>query len=547
MTLIVTYLLAAFLGGLGARLLRLPPLLGFLVAGFALAAFGVENHAMIDTMAQLGVALLLFGIGLHLDIRQLARREVWATAVLHTSGMVLIGAGLLAALGALGLGLLAGMSLTTLALIAFALSFSSTVFVIKILEERGATRSRYGMIAIGILVVQDLFAVGFVAASSGHLPSPWALTLLLLFPGRRLIIAIWDRLGHGEILVVFAVFLALLPGYFLFEAVGLEGDLGAIAIGMLLASHPRSDELSKSIFSVKELMLVAFFLSIGLQGLPSLSQIGLGLLLLLLLSVQSLGYFVVISWFGMRRRTAILAALVLANNSEFALIVATTAIGAGLLAPEWLTTVSVAVAASFLVGTALNVRADPIADWVEARWPDPHPDRLHPGERPVPLDDVDALVLGMGRVGRACYLRLVESNRTVLGIEHDEDRVDRLKQQGINVMWGDAVDADLWRRLTAVPTLRKVVLAMPFHHANLDALRVVRAKGFTGRVAAVAQWAEDRDELIAEGADEVLHLYTGAGAALADAVMGESSILRSIQHEFPPEAAPGNPASPASG
>ncbi len=529
MTLIVTYLLAAFLGGLGARLLRLPPLLGFLVAGFALAAFGVENHAMIDTMAQLGVALLLFGIGLHLDIRQLARREVWATAVLHTSGMVLIGAGLLAALGALGLGLLAGMSLTTLALIAFALSFSSTVFVIKILEERGATRSRYGMIAIGILVVQDLFAVGFVAASSGHLPSPWALTLLLLFPGRRLIIAIWDRLGHGEILVVFAVFLALLPGYFLFEAVGLEGDLGAIAIGMLLASHPRSDELSKSIFSVKELMLVAFFLSIGLQGLPSLSQIGLGLLLLLLLSVQSLGYFVVISWFGMRRRTAILAALVLANNSEFALIVDAVAIKAGLLDEQWLTIMSVAVAVSFVIGTVLNLKADAIADAVEARWPDTDPERLDPGERPVPLDDIDVLVLGMGRVGRACYLRLVDAGRKVLGIEHDEERVAVLRADGIEVLHGDATDAELWRRLTAVTTLRKVILAMPFHHANLDALRVVRSKGFTGMVAAIAQWADDRAELIAEGADEVLHLYTGAGAALADAALGDTSILRSIR------------------
>lgn len=541
MILVATYLTAAVIGGIVARAVRLPPLIGFLAAGFALAAADVEYHPAIDTLADLGVTLLLFGIGLHLDVRLLLRREVWLTATVHTAAMVALGTAVLTGLSLLGLGLLVGLGWQTLALIAFALSFSSTVFVIKVLDERSATRSKYGQIAIGILIIQDIFAVVFISASGGHLPSPWALALVLLWPLRTLVALVWDRVGHGEMLVVLAVFLALEPGFLFFEWVGLEGDLGAVVMGMLLASHPRSGEMAKSIFAVKELLLVAFFLSIGLHGLPTWSQVGTGLLLLILLPAQSLGYFVIVSWMGMRRRTAALAALILANDSEFALIVAATAIGAGLLAPQWLTTISVAVAGSFILGALVTSRADEIADWLEARWPDPDPARLDPDERPVPLHDIDALILGMGRVGRACYLRLVESNRTVLGIEHDEERVDALEAEGINVLWGDATDADLWRRLTAVPTLRKVVLAMPFHHANLDALVVVREKGFTGRIAAIAQWADDRDELLAHGADEVLHLYTGAGAALADAAMGESSILRSIRRELPLEP-PGDSA-----
>lgn len=533
------YLIAAFLGGALARALRLPPLLGFLVAGFVLAGLDVPSHPLVETLANLGVTLMLFAIGLQLDVRQLLRREVWLTAVLHTGAMVGVGIALLGALAVLGLGLLAGTGARHWALVALALSFSSTVFVIKVLEERSETRSRYGQIAIGILVMQDLMAVVFLAASSGQLPSLWSLALFLLLPARRLIVKIWEHLGHGEMLVLLTVVLAIEPGYILFESVGLKGDLGAVAMGMLLASHPRAHELSRSIFSLKELLLVAFFLSIGLGGLPSWSQAGLGLLLLALLPLQSLGYYWLISWLRMRRRTAVLAALVMANNSEFALVVAATAIGAGLLAPAWLPTISVAVAASFVLGTLVNLKAEAIADAIEARWPDPDPQRLDPVERPVALHDVDALVLGMGRVGRACYLRLVESNRAVLGIEHDAERVARLQAEGLDVLAGDATDGDLWRRLQALPTLRKVVLAMPFQHANLDALRVVRARGFTGRVAAICQWPDEVQELHDAGADEVLYLYTGAGSALADAAMGEGAILRAIQRDDGSMPAPG--------
>lgn len=526
-----TYLIAAFLGGLLARLLRLPPLLGFLLAGFALTALGVPNHPLVETLANLGVTLMLFAIGLELDVRQLLRREVWLTTLVETAAMVALGVALLSGLALLGLGLLAGTGLKSWIPIALALSFSSTVFVIKVLDERGEVRSRYGQIAVGVLVMQDLIAVVFVAVSSGKLPSLWSLALFLLVPARRLIVKIWERLGHGEMLVLLTVVLALEPGYILFESVGLKGDLGAVAMGMLLASHPRAHELARAIFSVKELLLVAFFLSIGLNGLPSWPQVGLGLLLLTLLPLQGLGYFLLVSWARMRRRTAVLTALVMTNNSEFALILAATGIGAGLLAPEWLTTVSVAVAASFVVGTVVNLKAEAIADAVEARWPDADPQRLDASERPVPLHAIDALVLGMGRVGHACYQRLDESNRSVLGIEHNAERVAHLQHEGFNVLQGDATDGDLWRRLQAVPTLRKVVLAMPLHHANLDALRVLRARGFAGRVAAICQWPEEIEPLRAAGADEVLYLYTGAGAALADAAMGEGAILRAIQRE----------------
>jgi glutathione-regulated potassium-efflux system ancillary protein KefC len=185
------------------------------------------------------------------------------------------------------------------------------------------------------------------------------------------------------------------------------------------------------------------------------------------------------------------------------------------------TTTAVTVALSFVLASAVNARAEQIADAVEQRWPDPDPESLDEAERPIPLHDVDALVLGMGRVGSAAHRRLTERGLRVLGIEHDEDRVARLQSQGVNVVLADATDNNLWRRLVAVSSLRTVVLAMPFHDANLAAISVVRARRFTGTVAAVARYDDEVTELLAHGADTVLHVYSGSGLALADAALDD--------------------------
>ncbi len=513
------FLAVAFALGYAARLIALPPMLGFLLAGFVLASAGHTPTESLEFLADLGVVLFVFAVGLKLDITQLLRREVWLTATAHTSIMVVVCTGLLLIPFALGIGSFAGVSLPTLALIAFALTFSSTVFVVKLLEDRSESRSRYGQIAIGILVMQDLMAVGFVAISSGKAPSLWALALLLLIPARRGFGWVLERIGHEELLIVMGVVLALVPGYLLFDAVGLKGDLGALLMGLLMASHRSAGDLSKALLSIKELLLVAFFLSIGLHGVPSWGEVGVALALLLLLPLQSLGYVLLIAWLGMRRRTAVLSALVLSNNSEFGLIVAATAVSVGLLAPSWLTIISVAVALSFVVAALINLWAEPIADAIESRWPDPDPDRLDPHERPIPLHDVDVLVLGMGRIGQSAFHKLAGQGLRVLGVEHDSRRAEALAAEGLPVVEADATDSGLWRRLTAVRTLDTVVLAMPFHHANLDCLKVVRKRGFKGTVVAVARFDDEVADLQAHGATSVLHLYAGSGLALAETAL----------------------------
>jgi len=517
MAVAALYLGVALVGGFIAVLLRLPPLVGFLAAGFALGAAGAPELPYLEPIANFGVVLLLFAIGLKLDVRTLLRREIWLTTVVHLALSVAIALGFLGLLAVIGFGFLAGESFGALALVGFALSFSSTVFVVKVLDDRSDTTALYGRIAVGVLVMQDVAAVIFLSLSSGEPPSPWALLLFLLIPGRRVLHLIWNRVGHGELQALFGVCVAVVLGYGLFELVGIAGDVGALIVGVLLASHPQAGELSRSLMTFKDLMLVAFFVQIGLHGTPHLLETGLALLLLLLLPLQVAAYSVVLWLMRLRRRTSFLAGLVLSNYSEFGIIVVAVGASTGLLDDEWVVVVSLAVAFSFGLSAIVNRRGVELASRLSRLLPARDSDRLHPDDRLVDVGDADALVLGLGRVGAATYARLRdEYGLSVVGVEHDQTRVFALEDEGYEVVRADATDLEFWNRVQRAGRVKMAVLAMPFHNANLIALARLQAAGFTGKVAAVARYDDDVAELERHGADAVFHLYGSAGFALAD-------------------------------
>jgi predicted Kef-type K+ transport protein len=515
------YLAAAVVGGLVAVLLRLPPLVGFLAAGFALGAADAPHLPYLEPVADFGVILLLFAIGLKLDVRTLIRREVWLTTVVHLAISVAVALGFLGLLAVVGFGFVADEPLGALALVGFALSFSSTVFVVKVLDDRSDTTALYGRIAVGVLVMQDVAAVVFLSLSSGEPPSPWAALLLLLIPGKWVLHRIWDHLGHGELQALFGVLVAVVLGFGAFELVGIDGDVGALVVGVLLASHPQAGELSRSLMTFKDLMLVAFFVNIGLHGAPHLLEVGLALLLLVILPFQVAAYAVMLWLMRLRRRTSFLAGLVLSNYSEFGIIVAAVGASTGLLDEQWVVVISLAVAFSFGLSAIVNRRGVELASQLSYRFerilPARDSDRLHPDDRLVDIGEADALVLGLGRVGAATYTRLRdEYGLSVIGVEHDRRRVAALEDEGYDVVRADATDLEFWSRVKRAGRIKVAVLAMPFHNANLIALSRLKAAGFTGKVAAVARYDDDVAELERHGADAVFHLYGSAGFALAD-------------------------------
>ncbi len=509
----------AFALGYLFKQFKLPPLLGFLAAGFVLNLMGVKGGEMLAESAQLGVLLLLFSIGLKLNIKNLLKPVIWAGTTIHMAiTMVLLG-GALFLLSFLGISQLLVLDLFQTGLIAFTLSFSSTVFVVKILEETGTSGTLYGKIAIGILVMQDVIAVVFLTVSSGKVPSPWALALLPLaavpwllkkFPFTDLV----SKSGHGELLVLLGVLLPI-AGAALFESVGLKPDLGALIFGVLLARHPKAGELSKAMLSFKDLFLVGFFLTIGLSGIPTWETILIALLLIVLLPLKSIVYFLMLTRFKLRARTATMASFSLGNYSEFGLIVGAAGLANGWITNEWIIIFALALSFSFLIASPINLKANQLySKWAERLQRFETPTRL-PEEAPVEIGNAQVLILGMGRVGTATYDILQKSmNKELVGIEYNQKTVDKHRTADRNVVLGDVTDPDFWTRIQADPQTDNylVVLATSNHTIHLQVLNELKKVEVNLQIASLYRYDDEKEELLEAGADIVFNLYAEAGS-----------------------------------
>ncbi len=511
------WIAVAFVFGFAASRVGLPPLVGFLAAGFALNAAGVEGCETLGQLADLGVLLLLFTIGLKLRVRDLLKPEVWVGASAHMVIIVVAFGGAVFGLSAAGVSLFTGLDLQTSLLIAFALSFSSTVFAVKVLEEKSEMGALHGRVAIGILIMQDIIAVVFLTASSGKLPSPWAIArVIALIAARPLLTWLLDRSGHGELLAVFGLALALGLGAGGFARVGLKPDLGALFAGILLAPHPKASELSKTLFTLKEMFLVGFFLDIGLSALPTVQALAIACLFTLLLPIKVALFFLILVRFKLRARSALLSSLSLANYSEFGLIIGAVGVSNGWIGQEWLVVLALALSISFVLASPLNARAHAIYVRFSSRVTPFESKQRHPEDQLIDPGDAKAAVLGMGRIGTGAYEALREQyGDAVIGLDSDAAVVQRQKEAGRNVILGDATDSDFWARV-GKGEFRLVLLAMNDHQANLSAVHEIAATRHSYKMAAVAQHPDQIAELERAGVDAVFDFYAEAGAGFAD-------------------------------
>lgn len=522
-TTLLFFIGTAFTFGMIINFTGLPPMVGFLIAGFALNYLGFEITTGLTTLANLGVTILLFSIGLKLDIRTLFKKEVWAGASIHIFASILFYAGLLFAFKQIGLHFFLDLDINSLLVVAFALSFSSTVFAVKILEEKSETNSLYGRIAIGILIMQDIFAVLFLTVSVGKIPSIWALGLFALPLIRPLLYKLLDRAGHGELLVLYGFFLALVVGAGLFESVGMKADLGALIAGMLLAGHPSAKDMAKSLFNMKELFLICFFLSIGLGGLPQFEHVVVALILSVLLFGKIALYFITLAKFQLRSRTSLFAAFSLANYSEFGLIVASLATYKGWLSQDWLIITAIAVSFSFIIAAIFNKYADDIYSRFSPALKRFQSTRLHKDDRPVRVGDAQILVMGMGRIGAGAYDALkVSYGERVMGIDYNHQTTIKHRELGRRVITGDALDSDFWNKLQLTDNIKLILLAMPDHNGNryaAEQLKKIDCCNF--KVAALAHYKSDEVELNELGVNPVYNMYEEAGSGFAHHVWTE--------------------------
>jgi glutathione-regulated potassium-efflux system ancillary protein KefC len=510
------WIVIAFIFGLIFQQFKLPPMVGFLLAGFILHLLGVKQDSFLTEIADLGVTLLLFTIGLKLHLKSLLKPEIWATTLCHMSVSILVGISFVIGLGLIGLSIFSGIDLATAAILSFALSFSSTVFAVKIMEDRGALSSRYGQIAIGVLVMQDIAAVIFLTFSTGKVPSIWALGLFLLIPARHIIGKALDMSGHKELLTIFGFSMAL-GGAALFELVGMKGDLGALIMGVLLANEKKSGELAHTLLGFKDVFLVCFFLSIGLTGLPTLESFGAAALLLLLIPIKAILFYLLFTRFRLRARGSTLATLSLSNYSEFGLIVTAIAISSGWMGNQWLTVVALTLSASFVIASPFSFMADKFYTRYRSFLKSFETKRRLKGDEDIDIAKHSILIFGMGRVGRAAYDEMQQTTpKKILGIDQDPKEVEYLKETGRQIILGDATNPEFWSRIDhGHPSIDLILLAMPNDFSNIMASEQLRTKGYKGAIVAIAKFEDEVSALKAAGVDEVYNIYAEAGSGAA--------------------------------
>ncbi len=515
------WLSLAFVCGLLVRKIGLPPLIGFLITGLLINFSGLNDGHISDVLqglADLGVMLLLFTIGLKIKIKTLIKPEIWSTASLHMLITVLFTGGLVFLFSTMGLRYFTDLSLNGALLVGFALSFSSTVFVVKTLEGRGEFNSFHGKVAIGILIMQDIFAVVFMTLAADYSFTYWLLALpIALFVIRWLLYRTLSFLDHGELVTVFGFFATFVAGALSFSLFGLKPDLGALIIGMLLVNHPRADELYDRMMNYKDFFLIAFFINIGITAVPSTDALIVSLILLPIILLKSGMFLLILARFNLRARTSFLISLSLGNFSEFGLIVGVVGVQAGIIPEIWLIIIALLMSLSFLLSAPLNARAHRIFDRYKPLILRLNRSTHYIDIEPNFLGDANHLVVGMGSVGLPAYQELNKRfPGKVIGIDYNHEKVEKMQKDGVNAVWGDATDSEFWDNVN-LTKIHMVYLTMSDYASNINSLtEVKKLKSKTFKISAICHFPDESDKYRKNEVDFIYDYKANLGLDLVE-------------------------------
>ena len=509
-------LLCAAVGALFVRL-RQPVLIAYIVVGILVgpAVFGlVQSHDQIDLLAQIGVAVLLFVVGLKLDIQH----------VRHI-GPVALATGL----GQLTFTIIFGFILTMVLgkgwlealYVAVALTFSSTIIIVKLLSDKRELDSLHGRIAVGFLIVQDLavvlamMVVSSMRATGGD--GGWADVLpalalrlvgigLLMWVLMRWVLprVVAAMARSQELLLLFAlawgVGLAALG-----EWVGFSKEAGAFLAGFSLASTPYREAMSARLTGIRDFLLLFFFIDLGAKldfstlGAELVPSIWLSLFVLIgnpLIVMAIMGYM------GYRKRTGFMAGLTVAQISEFSIVfvamgIALGHIGVGALSLTTLVGLTTITLSTYMIlySQPLYERLSPFLGWFERKRP--HRELAEETQIGEADSRMDVLVFGTGRYGSRLLTQLRRDGVTAVGVDFDPEAAQRLTDAGLPVLFGDAEDPDFLENLP-LADVRWVVSALPQWESNRALLHALGVAGYRGQVAAVV-----RDDAHAQSAREL--------------------------------------------
>ncbi len=542
----IFYELAAVLAlasvlGLVALALRQPLIVAFIATGILAGpdALGLVRSAdHVKLLAEIGIASLLFLVGLKLDLQIV--RSLGAVAVATGLGQVAFTSviGLLICLAL-------GLDLITSAYVAVALTFSSTIIIVKLLSDKRELDSLHGRISIGFLIVQDIVVVlSMITLSTigvGTGASPAGLGILGVLSSGVLLVAgvgLFVRYGAEfllrhvakvpDLIVTFAIAWAVLFAA-LCDWIGLGKELGGLLAGISLASTSYREAIASRLSSLRDFLLLFFFISLG--SALKLSALGEQLAPAVVLSAfvligNPLIVMVIMGFMGYRKRTGMFAGLTVAQISEFSLIFMAMGVTLGHVDSSAVALVTVVGIITITLSTYMILYSAQLYRWVEPAigWLErqvAHRESDAPGTADATYD---AIIVGVGRYGRAIARDLHRAGARVLAVDFDPEALARWRKRGLPGLFGDATDPEFPASLP-LRDCQWVVITTPALEGSLThedprivLMRALREHGFTGSVAVRSQGPRDTHALTRAGADVVLSPYSDAATRAVELI-----------------------------
>ena len=531
---------AAALGGVAVRL-RQPLILAFVAVGIAVSpsALGwIGAHEQVELFAKLGISLLLFVVGLKLDI-----------LLIRSLGVVAVTAGIaqIALSAALGYGLAAALGIAPVAAlyVAVALTFSSTIIVVKLLSDKREIDSLHGRIAVGILIVQDiaivLVMIGLTAvgAAAGAAGSAFTALIAVLLKGavllgvlgllaRYVLPTLLHQLARSSELLVlagiaWAVALAALGDYLEFS-----NEVGAFLAGVSIASTHYREAISARLVSLRDFLLLFFFVSLGLQ--LDIQLLGAKLLAAIVLSVfvliaKPLIVMILMGVLGYRKRTGFLTGVTLAQISEFSFILGALGVTVGHIDRDTLGLITVVGLATIALSSYSILYAHPLYEWLAPRL-DVFERKVAHREQNIdaqahPLA-ADVILFGLGRFGGNLARHLRGRGMSVLGVDFDPQAVRAWHREGLPAQYGDAEDPEFAATLPLAQA-RWVISTAPQRDVSLALLHGLKTHGYRGRTALTTHSETDAELLRQKGASVVFLPFADAAEQAADTITSESA------------------------
>ena len=521
----------AAIGGFIAQFLRQPLIVAFIAIGILVgpSGFGMVSHSSeIELFARLGIALLLFVVGLKLDLHII--RTVGPVALASGLGQVLF----TSVVGYL-IALLMGMSPVTALYVAVALTFSSTIIIVKLLSDKREVDSLHGRIAVGFLIVQDIVVVlvmigltAFGQAEEGINIGREALVILLkgalMLIGVALLMryvlpGLLQRMAHSsELLMLFAIAWAVL-GASIGDLLGFSKEVGAFLAGISIASTAYREQVAARLVSLRDFLLLFFFIELGasLDILNLGGQLGTAMIFSLFVLVGNpLIVMAIMGYMGYRKRTGFLAGLTVAQISEFSLILAALGLSLGHLEQDTVGLITLVGLITISVSTYMILYSHPLYARL-APWLSIFERKVAYRELSTTAGDeekVDILLIGLGRFGASVATNLRQRGCRLLAVDFDPQAVQYHTRDGYAVRYGDAEDPEF---IASLPLSRAtwVVSTVRDRAINRMILHGLKQQGYKGKVAISAAGSYDARFFEQAGVDMVLVPYTDAAREAA--------------------------------